>query len=272
VDLVLLASSREVNRRYGKLAARKGFQAIDLGEAFARDPRVPKVVAGINDREALRSRPSLIANPHPTSILLAHLLHVLERKSPLRRAAAMVLQPASAFDQGGITELADQSVAMLQNSAIKKSVFKAQAAFNLLSQVSPVDEGGFTAVERQIVREVKAALASSRLPLTVSLIQAPVFHAYSVLLYLELKDDLSKDELGAALKKYPYVTYSAPSLSCPVSSLKAAGKDKILVGQLKKAGHLPRIYWLWAVSDNLTRGSAVNAYELARSMASQSMG
>lgn len=267
VDLVFLASNREINRRYGKLAIKKNYRAIDLGEAFAEDPSVPKIVAGVNDRDALLTEPPVIANPHPASILLSHVLHAVASKSPLRRAAVMVLQPASAFDQNGIKELADQSVAMLQNSAIEKSVFKAQAAFNLLSQVSPVDEGGFSAVERQIVREVRSVLASPRMPLTVSLIQAPVFHAYSVLVYLELKDDIPREDIGAALKRSPYVRYSAPSLSCPVSSLRAAGKDKILVGQLKKDGSLPRSYWMWAVSDNLTRGSAVNAYELARNMA-----
>lgn len=272
VDLVFLASRRDVNRRFGGLAVKKGFRAIDLGESFVRDPKVPKVVAGLNDREALRSQPPLVANPHPASILLSHLLHALEGTSPLRKAAVMVLQPASAFEEGGIKELADQSVAMLQNSAIEKSVFKTQAAFNLLSQVSPVDKGGFSAVERQIVREVKEVLASPRLPLTVSMIQAPVFHAYSVLLYLELKDDLSREDVCAVFRKSPNVTFSAPSLSCPVSSLQAAGKEKILAGQVKKDGSLPRSYWLWSVADNLTQGSALNAYEIARSLASQLMG
>jgi aspartate-semialdehyde dehydrogenase len=272
VDLVFLASSRDINRRFGRMAAKKGFRAIDLAETFVGDSKVPKVVAGVNDRDVLQSQPPLIANPHPASILLSHLLQAVEGKSSLRRAAAMVLQPASAFEKGGIKELADQTVAMLQNSAIEKSVFKTQAAFNLLSQISPVDESGFSASEHQIVQEVKEVLAAPRLPLSVSLIQAPVFHAYSVLVYLDLKDDLPKEDLGAVFKKSPYVRYSAPSPSCPVSSLEAAGKDKILVGQLKKDKSLPRSYWLWSVSDNLTRGSALNAYELALSMASQPMG
>ena len=85
-------------------------------------------------------------------------------------------------------------------------------------------------------------------------------------------DDLSREDVCAVFRKSPNVTFSAPSLSCPVSSLQAAGKENILAGQVKKDGSLPRSYWLWSVADNLTQGSALNAHEIARSLAAQLMG
>jgi aspartate-semialdehyde dehydrogenase len=267
MDLVFLAGDNKTNRRYGRLAGQKGFMALDLGEAFVEDRDVPVVVSGINDRAVLKNGPSIVANPHPVSIVLCHLLNVLRQESRIRRAVAMALQPASAFDDAGIEELASQSLGMLQSAAVKKKVFRAQAAFNLLSQTSPVDEDGFSAGERQIPREVRAVLSDPKLSLSLSLVQAPVFHAYSLMVYLELADDLDMPFIGSILKKSPFFKFSAPSLTSPVSSVAVAGQDRIFVGQLKKDTSRRGTYWLWAAADNLTRGSALNAYEIARSLA-----
>jgi aspartate-semialdehyde dehydrogenase len=267
MDLVFLAGDKKTNQRFGKLAGQRGFKALDLGEAFVEDRDVPVIVSGINDQAVLKSGPSLVANPHPVAIVLSHLLNVLRRESRVRRAVVMSLQPASAFDDAGIRELASQSLDMLQSTAVKKEVFRAQAAFNLLSQTSPVDENGFSSGERQIVREVRAVLSDPKLPLSLSLVQAPVFHSYSLMMYLELADDLDPASIGSVLKKSPQFKFSAPSITSPVSSVAVAGQDRIYVGQLKKDTSRRGAYWLWAAADNLTRGSALNAYEIARSLA-----
>ncbi len=266
LDLVFLASDQKTNRRYGKMAAQQGFKAIDLGEAFLKDRKVPVVVSGINDGAVLKKDPPLVANPHPTTIALAHLFSALGNLSSIRRAAVVALQPASAFEEGGIKELAGQSLNILQSASLEKKVFRAQSAFNLLSQVAPVDENGFSFAERQIVREVREVLSDRKLPLSVSLIQAPVFHAYSHMVYLELADDPDAPALVSELKKSSFIKYSASSMACPVSSFTVAGEDRIHVGQLKKDPSRRGTFWLWAVVDNLTRGSALNAYEIALSM------
>jgi aspartate-semialdehyde dehydrogenase len=267
LDLVFLASDKKTNRRFGRMAAQRGFKAIDMGGAFLEDRDVPAVVSGINDRTVLRNSPPLVANPHPASIVLSHMLNALQKLSRIRRAAVVALQPASAFEEEGIEELAKQSLDMLQSTSVSKKVFSAQSAFNLLSQTTPVDENGFSAGERQIVREVREVLSNPKLPLSVSLIQAPVFHAYSHMVYLEMADDLDVPSLGSVLKKSPFFKYSVPSVSCPVSSTGVAGQDRICVGQLKKDPSRRGTFWLWAVADNLTRGSALNAYEIALSLA-----
>jgi aspartate-semialdehyde dehydrogenase len=232
VDLVFLAGDKKTNRRFGRLAARQGFKATghykNIYQVYCRE-----------------NQPG----------------------GPSYEAAVVALQPASAFDEAGIEELANQSLDMLQSAAVKRKVFRAQAAFNLLSQTSQVDECGFSAGERQIAREVREVLSDPKLPLSVSLVQVPVFHAYSLMVYLELADDLDTAAIGSLLKESPYFKFSAPSLTCPVSSVAVAGQDRIFVGQLKKDMSLRGTYWLWAVADNLTRGSALNAYEIARSLA-----
>lgn len=266
MDLVFLAADRKTNLKFGRLAASQKFHAIDLCESFSEDGKVPTVVAGINDDLVCKNKPALVANPHPATIILAHVLHVIKEKFGVVKAIAVVLQPVSAFEEQGIEELASQSFDLLGSASISKKVFKAQIAFNLLSQIKPIDECGFSEVERQIVKEVQEVLNVEEFPISLSLVQAPVFHGYSMMMYLELKKDTSISAFADEFKKSCQFKFSSPSLSCPVSSVSVAGKDEIFIGQLKKDESIPNGYWLWTAADNLTRGSALNAYEIARNI------
>jgi len=264
-DLVLLASDKKINREYGNLAIKKKFLAIDLSETFNADKKVPIVVGGINHIAVLKKKPALIANPHPVTIILAHVLNVIFEKFHPKTIAAFVLQPASAFEEAGIKELADQSFAVLNSSSVSKKTFKTQVAFNLLSDVAPVDDNGFSSVEKQILSETKRVLDLQDLPLSVAIIQAPVFHTYSIMIHLELEERTDIPALVDLFKKSPYFKVASLLPSHPVSCLQVAGKDKIYIGQIKKEDSVPGKYWVWTVADNLTRGSALNAYEILES-------
>lgn len=269
IDLLFLASDKKVNHRFGRLAAQKEIVMIDLEESFTGRKDVPVIVAGINAEKVLRLKPKLIANPHPAALMLAHIFKALQGTAGVARAAAHVLQPVSAYGEAGIRELADQSLDMLGSAGLTKKVFKAQIAFNLLSQVSPVDKQGFSALERQILREIREIMEARDFPLSVALLQAPVFHAYSVMLYLELEEAVTKSRIEESLKAWPTLKFAPPSQSGPVSVVSAAGQDKILVGQLKQEKTRPQVIWIWAAADNLTRCSALNAYEIARIIAAE---
>ena len=264
-DLVFLASDKKTNREYGNLAVKKKYLAIDLSETFNADKKVSIVVGGINNITVLKKKPALIANPHPVTIILAHVLNVIFEKFHPKKIAAFVLQPASAFEEPGIKELADQSFAVLNSSPVSKKTFKTQIAFNLLSDVAPVDDDGFSSVEKRILSETKRVLNLQDLPLSVAIIQAPVFHTYSIMIHLELEERTDIPTLVDRFKKSPYFKVVSPSPSHPVSCLQVAGKDKIYIGQIKKEDSVPGKYWIWTVADNLTRGSALNAYEILES-------
>lgn len=261
-DCVFLASDKKTNRECGNLAAKKKFLAIDLNETFNSDRSVPLVVGGINHKTILEKKPSLIANPHPVTIILAHFLSVIYEKFQPLKIVAFVLQPASAYDESGIEELADQSFAVLSSSAVSKKTFKTQVAFNLLPDIAPVDKNGFSSIEKQIRSEVERVLGNRDLPLSLAIIQVPVFHTYSILFHLELKEKTDIPTLADLYKKSSYFKVPPPSTSRPVSSLLIAGKDEIFVGRIKKEDTTPNRFWVWTVTDNLTRGSALNAFEI----------
>ncbi len=269
IDLLFLASEKKINQKYGRLAARDKSVVIDLEESFTDDKDVPVVVAGVNTDKVLGAKPRLISNPNPATIFLSHLFHVIREEAAISRAVVTVMQPVSVFGETGIQELADQSVGMLNSTALTKKIFKAQIAFNLLSQVSPVDKQGFSATERQILRETREVMDDPDFPLSLSLVQVPVFLAYSLMLYFELDQRLTLAKLEEGLRASPHIKYCTSTQSCPTSAVSAAGQEKIYVGQLKQEKNRPHIFWIWAAADNLTLGSALNAYETARVVASE---
>lgn len=262
-DLVFLAADKKINRRYGNLARKQKFQAIDLSETFNSESDIPLIVAGINDSILLRESPSIIANPHPVTIMLSHIFYLILQEFGLSKAVSFVLQPVSAYDESGIEELANQSFAVLNSSSLTKKVFKAQIAFNFLSHTEPMDEDGFAAAERQIMAEIKRVLRPWNLPLTLSIVQAPVFHTYSIMVYLELEKETEIQALRNLFRRSPYFKLTSTTLSSPASCVSVAGKEEIHIGQIKREKSFPNGFWIWSVADNLTLGSALNAYEIA---------
>jgi aspartate-semialdehyde dehydrogenase len=263
-DIIFLAADKETNRRFGSLAAKHNVRAIDLSETFNLDEEIPLLVAGVNDDVLDHGRAPLIANPHPVTVFLAHFFNLILPEFGVSKAVAFILQPVSAFDDAGVQELASQSVALLNGSPPAKKVFKQQIAFNLLSHTEKPDAGGFCSSERQIAVEIKRVLRRPEFPLSLSIIQTPVFHTYSLMTYCELEKDAEIEALESLFKENPLFKMAAFRDGCSVSSISVSGKDEIFVGQIKRAEQFPRAFWFWLVADNLTRGSALNAFEIAK--------
>ena len=262
-DLVFLASDTETDTSLGRLAEEGRFKAIDLSETFNTREDVPLLVSGVNDDGLKGAVPPLVANPNAVTIILSGLFHRIVPRFGMKRAVAFVLRPVSAFDDAGIQELASQSVALLNSTIPKTKVFKEQIAFNLLSHTDALDADGFGSVERRLVTEVRRVLCKLELPLVLSILQVPVFHTYAIMTYLELKDEAEIETIESLLKSAPF-KMTPFRTSCEATPLKVSGKDEIFVGQIKREPDNPKAFWIWLVADNLTRGAALNAFELAR--------
>lgn len=266
LDLVFLASDRRTNTEYGECAAAQGYQAVDLAETFNDREDVPLVVAGVNDAGIRGQKVPLIANPNPATIILSQLFHALSGAFGIAKALAFVLEPASVFEEEGIQELADQSFALLNGAAVPKKVFRDQVAFNLVSRTEKPGRDGFSARELRVLAEVRRVLAPAVFPLSLSIVLAPVFHTLSIMAYVELGKDAAITDLEAAFRGTDTIQLAAAAGPGLISAVTAAGKDKVFVGQIKKADSVPGGFWIWAVADNLTVGSALNAYGIARSL------
>jgi len=263
-DLVFLAADPETNRTFGLRALELGCLAIDLEGAFNEREDVPLLVAGVNDEDCDLARCRLIGNPHPVTIVLSHLFHRTLPAFGIARAAAFVLQPASAFDNPGIQELAAQSVCLLNGAMPKKKVVKEQMAFNILSHTEILASDGSCPSEQKIAAEVRRVLKRPDFPLSLSIIQAPVFHTCAVMVHLELERNASMPAFEKIFREAPPFKLTNFRESCSASSITVSGKDEIYVGRIKKEELRPRTFWIWLIADNATRGSAVNAVEIAK--------
>ena len=266
-DFVLLAADRSINKEFMSQIEKSDFKCIDISETFNGEKSVPLVVSGVNDKEVLKDNPPLVANPHPISLILSHFIHVIRKKYHFERMVASVLQPVSAFENPGIEELASQSLDLLGGGQIKKKVFKAQSAFNILSQTDTLDKNGFLKIEKHVIKEINRIFKEDRLPLTLSIVQVPVFHSYALMTYVELDKRSDVNALRTLLETSPYFKVCPPNKDCPASPISVAGKDEIYISQIKRETALPNAFWIWMVVDNLTRGSVLNAVEIAEQMA-----
>jgi aspartate-semialdehyde dehydrogenase len=264
MDLVFLAAGAESSLAYGRRALKGGLRAIDLSESFNDREDVPLLVAGVNDAGIKPKAARLVANPHPVTIILSHVFHRLLGAYGIARAVAFVLEPVSAFEDPGIQELASQSVALLNSHVPKKKVFKEQIAYNILSHTGPTDARGFRPDELRVAAEVRRVLGRPDFPLSMSFVQAPVFHTYSIMTYVELDREADIAALEALFREGAVFKLGSFREGCPASSVTVSGKDEIFVGQIKTEAANPRAAWIWLVADNLTRGSALNAFELAK--------
>ncbi len=266
LDLVFLAADAATDLRYGGLAAAKGYQAVDLAGTFNADDKVPLVVAGVNDAGLAKARPALVANPHPAAIMLVHILATLRAGFGVHRAVAVVLEPASAYAEEGIQELAEQSTALLGGGSAGHHLFPASLAFNLLARSGRSERKGAVPLETRLAAEVGRVLGPEGLPLSVSVVLAPVFHTYSIMTHVALGRSATAADLKACFKASDIFKLPAPGDEACVSPTAVAGKDQIHLGEIKKDPALERGFWIWAIADNLTVGSALNAYGIARAL------
>ena len=209
------------------------------------------VVAGINSRPGADGGPSVLLSPHPAVVLLAHLLYPLAGFEP-RRAVATLVLPASLHDDIGIEELFEQTRQIVAMTARRRSqVFGAQLAFNLL----PARRAEETAAA--VAAELGAVLPAP-VPLSIQLVQGGIFHCLALSLHVRCAAAPSAQAVRKALGGSPFVEPAGdPRHLGPID---AAASDKVLLGAVRRdeAG-----VWIWAVMDNLTRGGALNALEIA---------
>ncbi|MFL6232534.1 MAG: hypothetical protein ACJ76N_05315, partial [Thermoanaerobaculia bacterium] len=223
-----------------------GVEAVLLSlDATAGDGR--PVVAGVNDEAARGHR--VLLSPHPGVVLLAHLLHALQGLE-VEEAVATLIQPASMRDDAGLEELFEQTrqiVAMTRRTPTP--VFGAQLSFNLLPVPLPADP---------VAAQLQAVLPG--MPLALQILQGGVFHSVSASLYVRCAGGPTLQAIRKALAGHPHL--EAADRPKHLGPIDAAASDKVIYGNVRK-DEAGGGFWLWAVMDNLTRGGALNAIEIA---------
>lgn len=250
LDLVFFCGPAEANREWIARHDTDAFIAVDLSQpTTAEDGKL--AIAGVNLEEIVAGDDVLIS-PHPIAIPIALILHQLATLSPVESCIANVVQPASEFGQEGVEELAAQTVNVLNIQTVAKKVFDRQVAFNLF----PAADGH----EAFIVEQVRG-ITDPRTELAMLVTQGTIFHGHTFSLFLRSREPLTREQIEAALRSNPAI--ALPEGDQQFGVVDAAGKDEVLIAEVRQDPAVRNGFWVWGVCDNLRRSSALNAVLVA---------
>ena len=263
IELVLSSAGAAVSRELVPHAVKAGAVVVDNTSAFRMDPAVPLVIPEVNAEE-IKKHKGLIANPNCSTIILAVPLYPLHKAARLKRAVVSTYQAASGAGMRAMQELEAQTHEVLHGKPVTKNVFRHQIAFNLFSHDSLVREDGFTEEEFKMIEETKKIFKAPGIKLVPTTIRVPVLRAHSESIVAEFEKPLSEEEARKILSQAPGVTViddrAANYFPMPVE---ATGRDEILVGRIRKDPTLANSLAFFVSGDQLRKGAALNALQIA---------
>jgi len=272
VDIALFSPGATVSREFAPHAARAGAVVIDNSSAFRMDADCPLVVPEVNPRDVdLALKPGgrrIIANPNCSTIQLVVVLKPLHEAAGLERVIVSTYQSVSGAGQRGIDELEKQARALFNMEATANEKFPHRIAFNLLPEIGKDSGNGYTDEEMKLVNESRKILGLPGLAVSATCVRVPVFYCHSEAAHLFFKRPLAPDQAREILRKAPGVkvvdelkehVYPMPLLG--------AGNDDTLVGRIRSDLSAPNGLALFVVSDNLRKGAATNAVQIAELLA-----
>ena len=259
VGLAFFAAGEEVSRQYADKAVAAGCSVIDLSGALAQAlPIVPEANA---ETLADVHAPYLLSSPAPAATALAAVLGPLRDQLGLRRVVLNAALAVSTLGRAGIAELARQTTELLNMRPLEPQLLDRQVAFNLLAQVGALEEGGHARLERRVATELKQVLGIEGLKVSASCSLAPVFFGDSLAVCLQTDKPVDVPAVAALLAQQSAVELVEAG-DYPTVVGDAVGQDELYVGRLRAGLDDPAELNLWIASDNVRKGSALNAVQI----------
>jgi aspartate-semialdehyde dehydrogenase len=263
VDIAFFAAGTAQSLAFASVAVSAGAVVIDTSNAFRNDPAIPLIVPEINSHVIPRHA-GIIANPHSSTIGMVLVLKPIHDAAKIRRAVVTTFQSASGMGKNAIDELAQQTVSLLNFRDIKKSAYPHQIAFNCIPHDGEFLDSGDTTEEIGLANETRRIMEDDTIRVTATSVHVPVFRCYSESVNIEMEKKIPADEIRAILSSAPGIlVYDDPARNLYPMAIDVAGKDEIYVGRIRKDVSLPNGINLWLVMDNVRKGAALNAVQIA---------
>ncbi|HEX6938956.1 MAG TPA: aspartate-semialdehyde dehydrogenase [Longimicrobiales bacterium] len=256
-DVALFSAGAERSREWAPRAAEEGAVVVDNSSAWRMHPEVPLVVPEVNARRIAERPLGIIANPNCVTIQLVLALEAIRRVAGLARVVASTYQSVSGAGQKGVAALE----AELAGRTAESSPFGAAIAGNVIPSIGPRDGDGWNEEEEKIRQESRKILEQPGLPVAATCVRVPVVVGHAVAATVETQRPVMRDEVERALSEMPGVRLAEVGrdpLPCD-----AAGADCVFVGRVRLDRDVPRTLHLWVVADNLRKGAATNAIQIA---------
>jgi aspartate-semialdehyde dehydrogenase len=267
IDLALFSAGASISLRFSPIAAEAGAVVVDNSSAFRMDENVPLVVPEVNPQDAF-GHSGIIANPNCSTIQMVVVLKPLHDRSAMRRVIVSTYQSVSGTGKNAVEELEVQTREALEERKSAPRVYPHVIAFNCLPHIDVFLPGGYTKEEMKMVNETRKIMGIPDLPLSATTVRVPVFVSHSESVNVEFEEAIAPDEARRILASAPGVeVVDDPENDLYPLALDATGKDPCYVGRIRADISCPRALNLWIVSDNLRKGAALNAVQIAELIA-----
>ena len=266
VDFAFISASSAVSRELAPLAAENGTVAIDDSSAFRMEPHVPLVVPEVNGDD-LNHHKGIVSIPNCTTTPLVMALKPLHEKNPVKRVIAATYQSVTGTGTAAAQELRDQSRAVLDGEQASAHVYPHQIAFSVLPHVEPFWDNGYTNEEMKMQNEARKIMHSPDLRVSSTCVRVPVVVSHSEAVNVEFSDAISPGEVREILADAPGVrVVDDPQSNVYPMPIQAEGEDDVFVGRIRADLALDNGIAMWLSCDNLRKGAALNAIQIAEEM------
>ncbi len=267
VQIAFFSAGASRSRQFAPAAVKAGAVVIDNSSAFRMDPQVPLVVPEINLEDAREHR-GIIANPNCSTIIMLMAVAPLHRLSRVRRIVVSTYQSASGAGAQAMQELIDQTAAVLEGKEVTPRVLPHQIAFNLFSHNSAINEWGYNEEEWKMIHESRKILHEPEMAITATCVRVPVLRAHSESINVEFAERRpSVEEARQALQAFPGVRVvddrERNHFPMPIE---ASEREEVLVGRIRVDVSNPMALDLFVSGDQLLKGAALNAVQIAEGM------
>ncbi|MBN8727257.1 MAG: aspartate-semialdehyde dehydrogenase [Xanthomonadales bacterium] len=266
IDIAFFSAGAGVSREHAPRAAAAGAVVIDNTSEFRYQDDVPLVVAEVNPQAiAGYASRGIIANPNCSTMQMLVALAPIHRAVGIRRINVATYQAVSGAGRSGVEELGGQTAALLNFQDAETVRFPVRIAFNLIPQIDEFEDNGYTREEMKMVWETRKILEDDSIQVNPTAVRVPVFHGHSEALHVETRDRITAGEARKLLESAPGVVVvdERKPGGYPTPASHAAGSDGVYVGRIRDDISHPQGLNLWVVSDNIRKGAALNAVQIA---------
>jgi len=266
IDIALFSAGAETSRHFSPIAVQSGTVVIDNSAAFRMEPLVPLVVPEVNT-EDIQWHQGIIANPNCSTIQMVVALYPLHKVNPIKHIIVDTYQAVSGTGSAAIEELTMQAKQVLDGQNTIPHVYPHQIAFNILPEIDVFMDNGYTKEEWKMVEETKKIMHADDIAISATCVRVPVITGHSEAVHVEFSRVMSPDEAWRILVQAPGVKLlDDPVISLYPQPWAAANTDDVFVGRIRRDASHPRGLAMWIAADNLRKGAALNAIQIAEEM------
>ena len=269
IDIALFSAGGGRSLEFCPAAAASGAVCVDNSSAWRMDPEVPLVVPEVNPEDVAKyTKKGIIANPNCSTIQMVVALKPLHDYAGIKRVVVSTYQAVSGSGQKAIDELRIQTGELLNGRPAKNEVYPHQIAFNCLPHIDVFLDNGYTKEEIKMVNETKKIMGDDNIQVTATTVRVPVFFGHSESVNVETRKKISVEKARELFSNFPGLkVLDDPSANTYPMPIDAAGQDLTYVGRIREDGTIENGLNLWVVADNLRKGAATNAVQIAEILA-----